>query len=155
MDKAIEIYVAKRRSKPKPDSQVEQFLRDAKFPYAIGYGLTETAPLLAGSNASMTKYQAIGPKVSQCEMKINNPDPITGEGEIWARGPNVMLGYYKNEAKTREVMTDDGWFKTGDLGVFDKKGWLSHKGRLKNLIVGANGENIYPEEIESPPVFSI
>ena len=88
-------------------------------------------------------------------MKINNPDPITGEGEIWARGPNVMLGYYKNEAKTREVMTDDGWFKTGDLGVFDKKGWLSHKGRLKNLIVGANGENIYPEEIESPPVFSI
>ena len=133
----------------KLDSVVEQFLRDAKFPYAIGYGLTETSPLLAGSNPSQTKHQAIGPKVIDCELKINDPNPATGEGEIWARGPNVMLGYYKNEAKTREVLTDDGWFKTGDLGIFDNKGWLSHKGRLKNLIVGANGENIYPEEIES------
>ncbi|NOR76001.1 MAG: AMP-binding protein [Draconibacterium sp.] len=133
----------------KLDPQVEQFLRDAKFPYAIGYGLTETSPLLAGSNPSNTKYQAIGPNVIQCELKINNPDPITGEGEIWGKGPNIMLGYYKNEAKTKEVITDDGWFKTGDLGVFDKHGNLSHKGRLKNLIVGANGENIYPEEIES------
>ncbi len=133
----------------KLDHQVEQFLRDAKFPYAIGYGLTETSPLLAGSNPAQTKLQAIGPTVIQCELKINNPDPVTNEGEIWAKGPNVMLGYYKNENKTREVMTDDGWFKTGDLGIFDKQGWLSHKGRLKNMIVGANGENIYPEEIES------
>jgi len=133
----------------KLDAGVEQFLRDAKFPYAIGYGLTETSPLLAGSSPSETKFQAIGPKLKRCEIKINHPDPITGEGEIWARGPNVMLGYYKNEAKTREVLTNDGWFKTGDLGVFDKDGWLSHKGRLKNLIVGSNGENIYPEEIES------
>ncbi len=133
----------------KLDPQVERFLRDAKFPYAIGYGLTETSPLLAGSNPSQTKYQAIGPNVIQCELKINNPDPVTGEGEIWGKGPNIMLGYYKNEAKTSEVITDDGWFKTGDLGVFDKHGNLSHKGRLKNLIVGANGENIYPEEIES------
>ncbi|MBN2236815.1 MAG: AMP-binding protein, partial [Bacteroidales bacterium] len=133
----------------KLDSQVERFLRDAKFPYAIGYGLTETAPLLAGSNPSQTKFQAIGPKVTDCEVIIHNPDPITGEGEIWAKGPNVMLGYYKNEEKTKEVLTEDGWFKTGDLGVYDKNGWLSHKGRLKNLIVGANGENIYPEEIES------
>ncbi len=133
----------------KLDPIVEQFLREAKFPYAIGYGLTETSPLLAGSNPSQTKHQAIGPKVIDCELKINNPNPVTGEGEIWARGPNVMLGYYKNEAKTREALTEDGWFKTGDLGVFDKEGWLSHKGRLKNLIVGANGENIYPEEIES------
>jgi long-chain acyl-CoA synthetase len=133
----------------KLDGTVEQFLRDAKFPYAIGYGLTETAPLLAGSNPTETKFQAIGPKVTDCELIIHNPDPHTGEGEIWAKGANVMLGYYKNEAKTREVMTDDGWFKTGDLGVYDKQGWLSHKGRLKNMIVGANGENIYPEEIES------
>lgn len=133
----------------KLDGTVEKFLRDAKFPYAIGYGLTETAPLIAGSNPSETKLQAIGPKVVNCELKINNPDPKTGEGEIWARGENVMLGYYKSEEKTREVMTEDGWFKTGDLGVFDKQGWLSHKGRLKNMIVGANGENIYPEEIES------
>ncbi len=133
----------------KLDPVVEQFLRDAKFPYAIGYGLTETSPLLAGSNPSTTKFQAIGPKVIDCELKINNPNPVTGEGEIWGKGPNIMLGYYKNEAKTREVLTNDGWFKTGDLGVFDKKGRLSHKGRLKNLIVGPNGENIYPEEIES------
>ncbi len=133
----------------KLDRTVEQFLRDAKFPYAIGYGLTETAPLLAGSNPKETKLQAIGPKVTDCELIIHNPDPHTGEGEIWAKGDNVMLGYYKNEAKTREVMTEDGWFKTGDLGVYDQQGWLSHKGRLKNMIVGANGENIYPEEIES------
>jgi len=133
----------------KLDPVVEQFLRDAKFPYAIGYGLTETAPLLAGSGPEATKFQAIGPKVDNIELIINNPDPKTGEGEIWAKGSNVMLGYYKNEAKTKEVLTEDGWFKTGDLGVFDKKGRLSHKGRLKNMIVGANGENIYPEEIES------
>ena len=133
----------------KLDASVERFLRDAKFPYAIGYGLTETAPLLAGSNPTQTRYQAIGPKVEDCIVKINNPDPKTGEGEIWAKGENVMLGYYKNEEKTREVLSPDGWFRTGDLGVYDKDGWLSHKGRLKNLIVGANGENIYPEEIES------
>jgi len=133
----------------KLDAAVERFLRDARFPYAIGYGLTETSPLAAGSNASMTRFQAIGPKVRDCEVKINKPDPISGEGEIWVKCPNVMLGYYKDKARTAEVMTGDGWFKTGDLGVFDKQGWLSHKGRLKNMIVGANGENIYPEEIES------
>lgn len=133
----------------KLDGQVEQFLRDAKFPYAIGYGLTETAPLLAGAKPFAGKFQAIGPKVMDCDLIINNPDKVTGEGEIWAKGPNVMLGYYKNEAKTKEVITEDGWFKTGDLGVIDKDGHLSHKGRLKNMIVGANGENIYPEEIES------
>lgn len=133
----------------KLDGNIERFLRDAKFPYAIGYGLTETSPLLAGSNPTQTKLQAIGPKVINCELKINEPNPITGEGEIWAKGSNIMLGYYKNEEETKKVLSSDGWFKTGDLGVFDKQGWLSHKGRLKNMIVGANGENIYPEEIES------
>ncbi len=133
----------------KLDAVVERFLRDARFPYAIGYGLTETSPLAAGSNASMTRFQAIGPKIKGCEVIINKPDPHSGEGEIWVKGPNVMLGYYKDKERTAEVMTPDGWFKTGDLGVFDRQGWLSHKGRLKNMIVGANGENIYPEEIES------
>ncbi|QIA09176.1 AMP-binding protein [Draconibacterium halophilum] len=133
----------------KLDGKVERFLRDAKFPYAIGYGLTETSPLIAGSNPTTTRFRAIGPKVINCELKIHDPNPATGEGEIWAKGPNVMLGYYKNPEETKRVLTDDGWFKTGDLGVFDKDGWLSHKGRLKNMIVGANGENIYPEEIES------
>ena len=133
----------------KLDGKVERFLRDAKFPYAIGYGLTETSPLVAGSNPKTTRFRAIGPKVINCEVKIHDPNPETGEGEIWAKGPNVMLGYYKNPEETKQVLTEDGWFKTGDLGVFDKDGWLSHKGRLKNMIVGANGENIYPEEIES------
>lgn len=133
----------------KLDAQVERFLIDANFPFAIGYGLTETSPLVAGCAVGKGKYQAIGPKVINCEVIIDSPNPKTGEGEIWVRGDNVMLGYYKNEEITKEVLTDDGWFKTGDLGYFDKKGILTHKGRLKNMIVGPNGENIYPEEIES------
>ena len=133
----------------KLDAQVERFLIDAKFPFAIGYGLTETSPLIAGCAPGKGKHQAIGPKVVDSELIIHNPDPKTGEGEIWFRGNNVMLGYYKNEESTKEVLTDDGWFKTGDLGSIDKDGILTHKGRLKSMIVGASGENIYPEEIES------
>ena len=133
----------------KLDAQVERFLIDAKFPFAIGYGLTETSPLVAGCAPGKGKFQAIGPKVVDSEVVIHNPAPTTGEGEIWVRGNHVMLGYYKNEEITKEVLTDDGWFKTGDLGSFDKKGMLTHKGRLKSMIVGASGENIYPEEIES------
>ena len=133
----------------KLDSEVERFLIDAKFPFAIGYGLTETSPLVAGSAPGKGKFQAIGPKVVDSELIIHNPDPKTGEGEIWFRGNNVMLGYYKNEKETKEVLTDEGWFKTGDLGSFDKDGILTHKGRLKSVIVGSSGENIYPEEIES------
>lgn len=133
----------------KLDAQVERFLIDAKFPFAIGYGLTETSPLIAGCSPGKGKYQAIGPKVIDSEIIIHNPDPKTGEGEIWFRGANVMLGYYKNEEMTKEVLTDDGWFKTGDLGSLDKDAVLTHKGRLKNMIVGSSGENIYPEEIES------
>ena len=133
----------------KLDAQVESFLIDAKFPFAIGYGLTETSPLIAGCSPGKGKHQAIGPKVVDSEIVIHNPDPKTGEGEIWFRGNNVMLGYYKNEEITKEVLTDDGWFKTGDLGSLDKDGILTHKGRLKSMIVGASGENIYPEEIES------
>ena len=133
----------------KLDGQVERFLIDAKFPFAVGYGLTETSPLIAGSAPGKGKYQAIGPKVIDSEMIIHNPNPETGEGEIWYRGDNLMLGYYKNEEITKEVLTEDGWFKTGDLGSFDKDGVLTHKGRLKSMIVGPSGENIYPEEIES------
>jgi long-chain acyl-CoA synthetase len=133
----------------KVDATVERFLRDAKFPISIGYGLTETAPLLAGSPPGIGKYQSTGRIVSNCEVIIHNPSPKTGEGEIWARGNNVMLGYYKNEEITKEVLTEDGWFKTGDLGSIDKDGMLTHRGRIKSTIVGANGENIYPEEIES------
>jgi long-chain acyl-CoA synthetase len=128
---------------------VEKFLREAKFPYAVGYGLTETAPLLAGANPQKSVFESTGPKIENIELIIHNPDKITGEGEIWAKGPNVMKGYYKEPEMTKEVLTAEGWFKTGDLGALDSNNNLFIKGRLKNMIVGASGENIYPEEIES------
>ncbi len=133
----------------KLDPEVEKFLREAGFPYAVGYGLTETAPLLAGSNPKNQRYQSTGPAIRSVELKIKDPDPETGEGEIIARGPNVMIGYYKEPDLTKEVFTEDGWFRTGDLGVFDKDGFLYIRGRLKNMILGPSGENIYPEEIEA------
>lgn len=130
-------------------ADVEKFLREAEFPYAIGYGLTETSPLVAGSDAAKTKYRSTGPIVEGLEVKINNPDPKTGIGEIIVRGQSVMKGYYNDEERTREVLTPDGWFHTGDLGNFDEDGYLYIQGRLKNVIVGPSGENIYPEAIES------
>lgn len=133
----------------KLNKAVEQFLREAKFPYAIGYGLTETSPLLAGASPKETVFMSTGPAIKDIELMINNPDRKTGEGEIWARGATVMKGYYKEPEMTAEVLTPDGWFKTGDLGSLDNKNNLFIKGRLKNMIVGASGENIYPEEIES------
>jgi long-chain acyl-CoA synthetase len=133
----------------KLNKTVEKFLIEAKFPYAVGYGLTETSPLLAGANPQKSAFESTGPSMEGVELKINNPDKVTGEGEIWAKGPNVMMGYYKEPEMTSEVLTPDGWFKTGDLGLFDKNNYLYIKGRLKNMIVGASGENIYPEEIES------
>lgn len=132
----------------KLDYYVERFLKEAKFPYAIGYGLTETAPLLAGAAPFETMLQSTGPAIEGVELKINEPDEF-GIGEIWAKGPNVMREYYKNPKATAEVLTADNWFRTGDLGQFDKKKRLYVKGRLKNTIIGASGENIYPEDIES------
>ncbi len=133
----------------KLDKTVEKFLRDAKFPYAIGYGLTETSPLLAGVNAQNTKLQSTGPPLKGVTLKIHNPQKMTGEGEIWAKGPNVMKGYYKEPELTKEVLTEDGWFKTGDLGILDKTNYLYIRGRSKNVIIGPGGENIFPEDIES------
>ena len=133
----------------KLNKTVEKFLIEAKFPYAIGYGLTETAPLLAGTNPSKARLQSTGPKIGGIELKIHNPDENTGEGEIWAKGPNVMKGYYKEPELTEAIITPDGWFKTGDLGMFDKDGYLYIKGRINNMIVRSGGENIFPEEIES------
>lgn len=133
----------------KVNRSVEKFLCEAKFPYAVGYGLTETAPLLAGANPGKTVFESTGPAIEDIELIINNPDKKTGEGEIWARGDTVMKGYYKEPEMTAEVLTPDGWFKTGDLGTFDSNNNLFIKGRLKNMIIGASGENIYPEEIES------
>jgi long-chain acyl-CoA synthetase len=132
----------------KLNSVVEQFLLEARFPYAIGYGLTETAPMLAGAVPGKTLLGSTGLAADGVELRINDPDPETGEGEIWARGPNVMQGYYKEPELTAEVLTEDKWFRTGDLGTFDGNNNLFIKGRIKNMIVGSSGENIYPEEIE-------
>jgi long-chain acyl-CoA synthetase len=157
---------------------VERFLRTVQFPYAPGYGLTEAAPLVAGSAAYKFPYRSTGSVLKGVEVRIvplvqdkttdaaeggkSAPtrrketnaacrinDGISAEGEIQVRGPNIMLGYYKDEELTREVFTQDGWLKTGDLGCLDRKGRLYIHGRLKALILGPSGENIYPEEIES------
>ncbi|HPF52863.1 MAG TPA: AMP-binding protein [Draconibacterium sp.] len=133
----------------KLDSAVERFLFEGGFPYAIGYGLTETAPLLAGAVAKNRTIGSTGIVMEGVQVRIADADPKTGEGEIQAKGANVMQGYYKAPELTRDVFTEDGWFKTGDRGMFDKKNRLHIKGRIKTMIVGASGENIYPEEIES------
>lgn len=129
--------------------EVELFLREAGFPYAIGYGLTETSPLISGTGPENTAYRAAGKPLSGVEMRIDHPNPKTGEGEILVRGSVVMKGYFQDAKRTDEVLDRDGWFRTGDLGVFDKQGYLYIKGRSKNMILGPNGENIYPEEIEA------
>ncbi|MBP8975190.1 MAG: AMP-binding protein [Bacteroidetes bacterium] len=128
---------------------VEQFLIEAEFPYAIGYGLTETSPLIAGSDAFKTKYRSTGLPLAGTEVRIENADSKTGIGEIVVKGPNVMKGYYRDPERTAEVLSDDGWFHTGDSGFLDNEGYLYIAGRIKNVILGANGENIYPEAIES------
>lgn len=129
--------------------EVERFLIEAEFPYAIGYGLTETSPLIAGSDAKNTRYRSTGPVLSGLEVKIDRPDIHSGIGEIIVRGPNVMKGYYRDPDRTAEVLSPDGWFRTGDLGYFDGDGYLYISGRVKNVILGPSGENIYPEAIES------
>ncbi len=133
----------------KLDKTVERFLIEARFPYAIGYGLTETSPLCAGSSPKITRLQSTGPAMEGVEIKIVNADKVTGEGEIWVRGENIMHGYFKDPEQTKKVLDENGWFKTGDLGVLDKHNYLYIKGRLKNMIVMNSGENVYPEEIET------
>jgi long-chain acyl-CoA synthetase len=133
----------------KLDPVVDRFLDEARFPYAIGYGLTETSPLSAGSAPFGTKVGFIGPALEETEIELRDVDPRTGQGEVCIRGPNVTRGYYKDPELTAAVLSPDGWFRTGDIGCFDEQGNLAIKGRLKSVIVGASGENIYPEEIES------
>jgi long-chain acyl-CoA synthetase len=133
----------------KLDGRVEKFLKEAGFPYAIGYGLTETSPLLAGTTPRTPRVGSTGLALQGVKLRLADVDHVSGEGEIQASGPNVMRGYYKNPEATAQVFTEDGWFRTGDLGSFDKDRFLHIKGRIKNMIVGASGENIYPEEIES------
>lgn len=133
----------------KLDPEVENFLLKAKFPYAIGYGLTETSPLLGYSMNRWRTVGSFGYPVYNVKLKLHNVNPETGEGEVVAKGPNVMLGYYKDPKRTKNVFTEDGWFRTNDIAVQDEKGRFYIKGRNNNMILGPSGENIYPEEIEN------
>ena len=133
----------------KLDPEVEAFLLKADFPYAIGYGLTETSPLLGYAMHGWRAVGSLGYPVYNVQLKLHDVNPETGEGEIVAKGPNVMLGYYKDPQRTKNVFTEDGWFRTSDIAVQDKKGRFYIKGRNSNMILGASGENIYPEEIEN------
>jgi long-chain acyl-CoA synthetase len=130
--------------------ETEKFLLDAGFPYLVGYGLTETSPILAGGplNDSTIRLGSVGKVVPDVEVKIDASDPLNSIGEIKARGPNVMKGYYNNEKATQEVLDPEGWLSTGDLGYFDADNNLHIKGRSKSVIVLSHGENIYPEAIE-------
>ena len=133
----------------KLDREVEDFLRHIHFPYAIGYGLTETAPLICDAGPKRTHLGSTGTASFDVQVRLADVNPETGQGELQVKGPNVMLGYYKDYARTRAVMTDDGWMRTGDIASVDKKGRYYIHGRSGNVIIGASGENIYPEEIES------
>jgi len=130
-------------------ADVESFLHNARFPYSIGYGLTETAPLIAGNKPGRVRVHTTGFPSANVELRVADRRPDTGEGEIQARGLNVFPGYYKDPGRTAEAFTADGWFRTGDLGVMDESGRVTVRGRLKTMILGASGENIYPEEIEA------
>ncbi|MFW5743517.1 MAG: AMP-binding protein [Spirochaetota bacterium] len=131
------------------DPEVEDFLVEANFPYAVGYGLTETSPLIAGANNRSMRPRSTGFPIEGVEVRLADPNPETGEGEILVRGPIVMQGYYKDPERTAEVIDSEGWFHTGDLGSFDDDGRLYIRGRVKNMILGPSGENIFPEAIES------
>ncbi len=129
------------------NKEVETVLHDIGFPYTVGYGATECAPILSYASWDTFVPGSCGRPAPRMEIKIDSPDPANQPGEILARGMNVMLGYYKNEEATREILTD-GWYHTGDLGVMDAQGNIFIKGRSKNMLLGANGQNVYPEEIE-------
>lgn len=140
---SIRIFIAGGAA---PDPLVAKGLREFGFTFLQGYGLTETAPIIALNRLHYFKDDAAGLPMPGVELKINEPDR-EGVGEIWAKGPNVMLGYYKNDELTNQVM-EDGWFKTGDLGFFDEDGFLHICGRKKNVIIANNGKNVFPEEVE-------
>lgn len=130
-------------------ADAEIFLREARFPFAIGYGLTECSPILTGSSPRLTRPYSAGNPLAGISLRLGSVNPVTREGEIEAKGPNIMLGYYKMPEMTKEVFTEDGWLRTGDLGTMDEDGYVYIKGRSKNVILGPSGENIYPEEVES------
>ena len=130
------------------NQEIEAFMRSIEFPYTVGYGMTECAPLICYEDWKKFKSGSCGKAVTNMEVKVLSADPTNIPGEIICRGDNVMLGYYKNEEATKEVIDADGWMHTGDLGVIDEEGNVTIKGRSKNMLLGPSGQNIYPEEIE-------
>ena len=130
------------------NGEVEQVLHDIKFQYCVGYGMTECGPLISYEDWWEYAFHSCGKELPQCHVRIDSEDPTSKDGEIQVKGINVMKGYYKNEEATKAVFTEDGWMRTGDLGVLDKKGNIYIHGRSKNMILGPSGQNIYPEELE-------
>lgn len=130
------------------NNEIEKFLKDINFPFTVGYGATECAPIIAYSDWKEFALQSCGRAALHQEVAIDSPDPENIAGEILTKGPNVMLGYYKNEEDTRAALDAEGWYHTGDLGTMDAAGNIFIRGRSKNMLLGSNGQNIYPEEIE-------
>ncbi len=131
------------------NKEVEAFFKKMEFPFTVGYGMTECAPIITYDDYKTAKLYSCGKIVPNMEMKIDSPDPQNIPGELLVRGANVFLGYYKNEEATREVLDADGWLHTGDMGVIDADGYLFLRGRSKCMILGPSGQNIYPEEVEA------
>ena len=130
------------------NGEVEQVLHDIQYQYCVGYGMTECGPLITYEDWFAYAFHSCGKELPQCHVRIDSEDPTSKDGEIQVKGINVMKGYYKNEEATKAVFTEDGWMRTGDLGVLDKAGNLYIHGRSKNMILGPSGQNIYPEELE-------
>jgi long-chain acyl-CoA synthetase len=130
------------------NAEVEKFLDQIKFPYTIAYGMTECGPMICNDQCSETRYRSCGKVVDRMEVRIDSKDPHNIPGEMWVRGENVMLGYYKDKAATDKVM-DGEWLCTGDMATIDNDGYVYIKGRSKNMLLSASGQNIYPEEIEA------
>lgn len=128
--------------------EVERFFHKIGFPFTVGYGMTECAPIIGYADWKDAKLYSCGKQVLNMEIRIDSPDPQNIPGEVLEKGANVFLGYYKNEEATKSVLGEDGWFHTGDMGVMDSDGYLFLKGRSKCMILGPSGQNIYPEEIE-------
>lgn len=131
------------------NNEAESFFKKMKFPFTVGYGMTECGPLISYQKWTKFVSGSSGKVVDTLEIKIDSENQENITGEIMVRGENVMVGYYKNEKATRDILTEDGWLHTGDIGIIDKEGNIHIKGRSKSMILGSNGKNIYPEEIES------
>ena len=129
--------------------EVERFLHRIGFHYTVGYGMTECGPIIGYAHWDKVKVGSAGRAALNMEIRIDSPDPLRTPGEVQVKGPNVCLGYYKNEDATRDAFTEDGWFRTGDMGILDRDGYLFLRGRSKCMVLGPSGQNIYPEELEA------